>query len=100
MFSPIAYNVPMEQFNLPTDWNFWQDYDKAFVKRCDILAVLQIDGWDKSIGVAAEVEYARSLGMNIVYITPEQIANNDLDHLKRVASETTRKPLFDPRDKL
>jgi nucleoside 2-deoxyribosyltransferase len=101
MFSPIAYNVPMEKFNLPTDWNFWQDYDKAFVKRCDALAVLQIEGWRVSVGVAAEVEYAKSLGIPIFYITPEQIETGDLEHLCGSGVKYSKEyKLFDDFEKL
>ena len=55
VFSPISYNAPMEIHNLPTDWGFWQDYDKAFIRRCDALLILTIDGYKESVGVNAEI---------------------------------------------
>jgi hypothetical protein len=29
-----------------------------------------LDGWDKSTGVLAEIEYAKKMGLNIEYIDP------------------------------
>ena len=44
-FAPIAYNEPWERHELPGDWAFWCDFDKAFVERCDGgLIVLMLDG--------------------------------------------------------
>ena len=73
-FSPIAYNHPMHlDFNLPTDWNFWKPYDIAFLERCSEVLVLQLDGWDQSVGVAAEVEFARETGIPVNYTKLEEL---------------------------
>ena len=73
VFSPIAYNAPMEKHNLPTDWNFWQNYDKAFIERCDSVIVFAIEGHEKSVGVAAEIEFAKSLNLPIFYVTLDDV---------------------------
>lgn len=96
VFSPIAYNTPMEEHDLPSNWEFWEDYDKAFVRRCDAVLVLQMDGWDKSVGVKAEIEYAEMLGMPVFYITEQQIENYDVDFL--FADENVS--IFDEHSKL
>lgn len=83
VFAPIAYNEPWEKYNLPGDWNFWCEFDKTFVSRCDGgVIVLMIDGWDKSIGVTAEIEFAKSRGLPVFYATMEQIKSGDLSFLK------------------
>lgn len=87
LFSPIAYNHPMVEFDLPTDWNFWQEYDKAFVDHCDALVVLKIDGWEKSVGVAAEVEYSKEIGVPVLYLTLEDIQNGNVSELLKLANE-------------
>lgn len=97
VFSPIAYNAPMEQHDLPSDWEFWEDYDKAFVRRCDALLVLKMDGWDRSVGVQAEIDYAREISMPVFYITEEDIEIGRVDFL---FSDEMRAPLFDSNDKL
>lgn len=82
VFAPIPYNEPWEKYNLPGDWAFWCEFDKSFVERCDGgLIVLMLDGWDKSTGVTAEIEFAKSLNLPIFYATLEQIENGDLSFM-------------------
>lgn len=82
VFAPIPYNEPWEKYNLPGDWAFWCDFDKSFVDRCDGgLIVLMLDGWCKSTGVTAEIEFAKSLGKPIYYATLEQIEAGDMSFM-------------------
>ena len=91
VFAPISYNEPWERFNLPGDWNFWQDFDKSFVDRCDGgIIVLMLDGWDKSAGVTAEIKFAESLSKPIFYATPQQIKSGDLSFMS--VCELKQKP--------
>ncbi len=80
-FSPIAYNHPMVKFDLPTDWGFWKEYDSIFLKKCDGLIVLQLEGWNTSIGVLAEIEIAKTLNLSINYLDP----NNLEDFVKKLS---------------
>lgn len=83
VFAPISYNEPWEKYNLPGDWQFWEHFDKTFVSRCDGgIIVLMLDGWDKSVGVTAEIEFAKSIGLPVYYATQEQIKNGDLSFLR------------------
>jgi len=81
VFAPIAYNAPWEKYNLPGDWNFWQEFDKAFVSRMDAVVVLTIEGWDISTGVTAEIEFAKQNHIPVYYLSLEQIASGDLGHI-------------------
>jgi nucleoside 2-deoxyribosyltransferase len=95
VFAPISYNEPWEKYNLPGDWHFWSEFDKTFVSRCDGgLIVLMLDGWEKSVGVTAEIEFARSIGLPVYYTTPEQISNGDLSFLNNKTSDRESVPLF------
>ena len=71
VFSPIAHTHPIAAFGLPGDWAFWQRYDRAMLERCDELAVLQLDGWEKSVGVQAEIAIAKELNLPVRFITPK-----------------------------
>ena len=71
VFSPIAHTHPIAAFGLPGDWAFWQAYDRAMLERCDELAVLQLDGWEESIGVQAEIAIAKELNLPVRFITPK-----------------------------
>jgi Domain of unknown function (DUF1937) len=71
VFSPIVHGHPLVRFGLPTDWAFWQRHDREYLRHCDEVVVLQIDGWQESEGVRAEVELARELGKRITYLDQE-----------------------------
>lgn len=82
VFAPIPYNEPWERFNLPGDWAFWAEFDKSFVERCDGgLIVLMLDGWDKSTGVTAEIEFAKSIGSPVYYTSLDEIKRGDISNI-------------------
>ena len=68
VFSPIAQNHTIAlHHKMPTTWDFWSKIDYAMVDGAHTVRVLMLDGWDKSVGVAAEVEYAKANGKNVEY---------------------------------
>lgn len=93
VFSPIAYNGAWEKtkFNLPCEWPFWENYDKNFLRRCDGFIILQIDGWDTSVGIAAETRYAKEIGLPIFKVTPEDIENGNLKQIQRFIDKKHKK---------
>lgn len=61
------YVLPYSK-TMGTDWNFWKVYCENLISRCDGIIVLDnIDGWDKSRGVAAEIEYTETLLKPVLY---------------------------------
>ncbi len=72
VFSPLTHNAPLEElYNLPTSWDFWCRFDATFLLRCDKLMVLTLDGWDRSIGITAEIRLAKLHNIPIEYIKME-----------------------------
>lgn len=70
-FSPIVHHHPVAVLrDLGRGWDFWRDVDIQFLKRCDKLFVLTLDGWKESVGVKAEIEVAQALRMGIHYMEP------------------------------
>ena len=68
VFSPIVHwHVVATTHMLPTEWAFWRTLDFAFLERCDRLFVLKLDGWENSVGLAAELEFARQRNIPIEY---------------------------------
>lgn len=68
VYSPIAHNHYLAcNFDLPRTWDFWQKLDLPMLERADSLRVLMLEGWKESKGIAAEVDYAKSLGKEVVY---------------------------------
>ncbi len=68
ILSPIAHTHPIARYGLPTDWEFWAAYDTACLKQCKVMWVLMLYGWEKSVGVTAEIGIAKDLGMPIWYV--------------------------------
>lgn len=69
VFSPIAHCHPIAViYGVPGDWHYWEKYDRAFIEACDRFIVLKLDGWEASVGVNAECEFARQIGRIIEYV--------------------------------
>ena len=59
-FSPIAHSHPIANYGTPGSWDFWKRFDYGVIRGCckEVL-VLMLDGWEKSVGLTAELNYAR-----------------------------------------
>lgn len=61
------YVLPYSK-TMGSDWNFWKVYCENLISRCDGIIVLDnIEGWNQSRGVAAEIEFAIKNGINVLY---------------------------------
>ena len=61
VYSPITHSHPMAVVGgLPGNWEFWKDYDEAFMACCGKMVVLMLDGWEESHGVRSEIELAEN----------------------------------------
>lgn len=71
IYSPLDMGHSIVQkYPLPSNWEYWQKTLRVMLSRVDVIIVLKIDGWRESAGVTAEIEYARSHNMPIIYIEP------------------------------
>jgi len=69
VFSPIAHTHPIAVVgDLPKGFDYWQTYDHMMLDMCGGVAVLTIDGWKQSVGVADEIRYANSIGLPVRHI--------------------------------
>ena len=71
VFSPIVHGHPLVAHGLPTDWPFWERFDRDHLVRCDEVVVLMLEGWRESVGVAAEILIAGELGKPVRYLDPD-----------------------------
>lgn len=72
VYSPISHTHPIALAGeLPKTWDFWEAYDRVFLEWADELYVYMQDGWEKSVGVKAEIEIAHSMSKPVFYIAPE-----------------------------
>lgn len=73
VFSPISHSHPLAVYGtLPTDWGFWQRFDRLFLGLCEKLIVLKLPGWETSAGLLRETFIASELGKPIVYKQPAE----------------------------
>lgn len=52
------------------DWEFWQDYSEDLLAVCNALYVIKLPGWDQSIGVKGEIDFAKQRNIPIYEIEP------------------------------
>lgn len=71
IFSPISgcHNIA-KKYKLPTEWSFWRNIDFEFLKHCKKIIVVQLEGWEKSVGVTAEIEFSKLHNIPIEYCDP------------------------------
>ena len=64
LFSPIVYCHQFAlEFDAPTDSTAWATINYEILSRSESMWVLELDGWNTSGGVRAEIEWARELNM-------------------------------------
>ncbi len=85
VFSPIAHGHSIAAYGLPTDWRFWERFDREQLARCDEVVVLTLDGWRESAGVQAEIRIAGELGKPVRYLEPEATGSPTLAHVAKEA---------------
>lgn len=71
VFSPVAHSHPIAAYGLPTDWAFWETQMRHHLETSAEVVVLTLDGWQESVGVAAEIAIATELGKPVRYLVPE-----------------------------
>lgn len=60
VYSPIAHGHTVSQYMPDMSHQFWMDQCLPMLRRAERLAVLRIDGWESSKGVALEIEFAKN----------------------------------------
>lgn len=69
IFSPISHSHPLAMVgDLPKGFDFWVQYDRAFLECCQKLLVLRLDGWQDSKGVNGEMQIAKELNIPIEFM--------------------------------
>lgn len=69
VISPILLShEPSKQYDLPSDFDYWERVDKELILCCDEVWVLMLEEWESSKGIKAEVAFAKENGMTVKYI--------------------------------
>jgi hypothetical protein len=68
VFCPIMHSHDMcLNHKFPYEFEFWHDWNCSMVYQSSGVIVFQIEGWNTSRGLKAEIEYAQSIGRPVVY---------------------------------
>lgn len=81
VMSPIAHSVPIAAY-LPEKaqhYEYWRDCDHEIIRRCDRVFIFKLAGWDESVSVTDEIEFAHSLGKPVHYLTDTQLISEETD---------------------
>lgn len=76
VFSPITHSHPLTRYGVKGTWDYWQKIDFQFIDWADDVWVLipreGVDKVEKSIGVQAEIEYAKQNNKSVRYINVQE----------------------------
>lgn len=71
VFSPISHTHPIaEAGDLPKGWEYWREFDRAYLAVSRRFIILELDGWRESIGVTAEIAIAQEFGLRAELLKP------------------------------
>lgn len=71
VFSPIAHSHAIEQtFDAIEPGPFWMKQDIPILRHADKVVVLKLEGWDRSKGIAQEIELATCAMIPVEYLDP------------------------------
>jgi Domain of unknown function (DUF1937) len=84
VFSPIAHSHVVAVIGkLNLGWEFWSQIDFEWIRLCGSVCILKLDGWEKSVGVKAEISYAVTMQIPLAWIFPHELGIDDV--LERAA---------------
>lgn len=83
VFCPLIHNYHILKYGLPVGWDYWEKFNKELLQRCDRIYVLKLEGWEKSIGIQAEITIARSLNIPIEY-QESSLIQKETDSLAKI----------------
>ncbi|MCH1429838.1 MAG: DUF1937 family protein [Chlamydiales bacterium] len=65
VFSPLSHNLTIDFNRKFNSWEAWETLDLEILRRCDALIVLKQKGWENSVGLKAEIAFAKEHGIAI-----------------------------------
>lgn len=76
-FSPIVYSHYLKDFIPgPVDW---YKMDLVYLRKCFMMLVVQIPGWEESYGVSLERDEARKHRIPVIYAKPKEVVQALID---------------------
>jgi nucleoside 2-deoxyribosyltransferase len=83
VYSPVTHCYPIARAGgLEGEWEFWAKHCLTMLAVCDIMLVVMLDGWEESIGIAAEMDEAKTLGMHVEFVYYEEVGEFGADKVR------------------
>lgn len=75
VYSPIAHMHPIAMYSDldPLDHSIWLPLDELMMRRCDVLIVAYLSGWDESTGIKREIEFFQTARKPILDLDPTSL---------------------------
>jgi hypothetical protein len=74
VFSPIAHSFAIATAGgLHKGWEFWKKIDFEWIRMCGTVWVLCLPGWEESVGIEAELQYAKTMMLPIYLVDPKTL---------------------------
>jgi hypothetical protein len=75
----LMHSVLRATPDLPSNWEWWQAYSITLLRQCKAMVVLTLPDWDQSVGVRAEIEYAKFQNIPVLYVKPDELLYQSAD---------------------
>lgn len=68
IYSPMTHHAGLMNAGLmPESFTQWERSDGEIFRRCDGLIVLRLLGWEQSVGLGKEMQWAEKYGKEIIF---------------------------------
>jgi len=67
---PHTHNIA-DLMGCAINFDHWKDFSLLMVERAEGVIVVKLASWERSIGVQAEIAYARELGKPVLFMEPD-----------------------------
>lgn len=73
--SPIAatHGVAIHGGIEPLDHSIWLPFDEVMMAVCDVCLVAEMEGWQRSFGVAHEIAWFTAANKPVIYLDPDRL---------------------------
>lgn len=73
-YSPIVFGHPLVRHGVdPDNVDLWNGFNDAMLEVCDCILVARMIGWQSSVGVQREIDFAKNHNVPLIFIHPETL---------------------------
>jgi len=92
IYSPISsWHHIVCKYTMPKTFGFWERMNLSFLKQCKKLLVVTLPGWETSVGLKGEIEFAEEHGIEVEHIDTqpyfEKLLVMDLEKARQLSKK-------------